>query len=84
MRKGLEWIVAAHPAWGVVHGEPIPWLNADELLFLSFVQIGQYFCQSGGGVRTFTTAAGGIVFSMEVPHGLSPILKWLHPPHYAY
>lgn len=80
----VEYRMTAYPAPGVVHGKSITWFNAEELLFFSFIQIRQYSRQSDGGVRTFTTAAGGIVFSIEVPHGFLPIWKWLHSPHYAY
>ena len=80
----VEQRMIAYPAPGVVHGKSVPRFNAEELLFFSFIQIGQYPCQRCGGVRTFATAAGGIVFSIEVPHGFPPVLKWLHSLHYAY
>ena len=30
-----------YPAWRIVHGESIPWLDAGELLFLALEQFGQ-------------------------------------------
>ena len=76
--------VTTYPAWGVVHGKSIPRFNMKEFFFFPIVQIGQYFRQSSGGVQTFTTTTGGVIFPIVMPHGLPPVLKRLHTPHYAY
>ena len=46
-----------HPARRIVHGESLLVLKMSELLFLPFVQVGQYCGQGGGGVRTFPSTA---------------------------
>ena len=76
--------MATYPLWGVVHGESVTRFYAKEFLLFPLVQIGQYPCQSGSGVWTLSTAAGGVVFPVEMPHGLPPILERLHSSHYAY
>ena len=48
--------IGTHPARRTVHGKSISTFNTSELLFLPFVQFGQNFGQSGGGVRTLPTA----------------------------
>ena len=54
-----------------------------ELLFLPFEQFGQYFGQSGGGVRTLPAAAGGVILTIIVPHGKPSVLEWLNPRNYG-
>ena len=76
--------MATYPLWGVVQGESVPRFHAEEFLLFPFVQNGQYPRQSSGGVWTLTATVGGIIFPVVVPHGLPPILKRLHSPHYAY
>ena len=43
----------AHPARRIVHGISFYVRDAQELLFLTFKQFGQYFGQGGRGVWTF-------------------------------
>ena len=58
-------------------------LETGELLFLPFIQLGQYFGQGGGGLRALPTIASGVVFPVIMPHGQPSVLKWLDPPHYG-
>ena len=69
--------------WQLTHSGGLYMENPSHVL-CPFVQIGQYPCQSGSGVRTLTAVAGGVVFPVEMPHGIPPILERLHPSPYAY
>ena len=74
--------LGAYPARRTIHRVSFPVLDAQELLFLPFEQFGQYFGQSGGGIRTLSAAAGGVILPIVVPHGKPSVLEWLNPPHY--
>ena len=43
----------------------------------------KHFGQSGRGVQTLPTAAGGIIFPIIVPHGKPSVLEWLNPLYYG-
>jgi hypothetical protein len=45
--------IKTHPAGRIVHGKTLSAFKTNKLLFLPFIQIGQYFGQNDGGVRTF-------------------------------
>ena len=76
--------MTTYPVWGIVHGESVSRFDMEEFLLFSFVQVGHYPFQSGGGVRTLTATVGGIVCPVVLAHGIATILKRLHSPHYAY
>ena len=73
----------AYPAPRVVHGESIQRIRAEEVLLLPLVQAGQDLYQIGGRSRPSAAMTGGIIFPVEIPHGVAPILERLHPSHNA-
>ena len=66
-----------------MHRISISAIDSKKFLFLPFEQLDHYFGQSGGGARTFSTAAGGVVLPVVVPHWEPSVLKWLNPSHYG-
>ena len=75
--------LGAHPARRIVHGISFSVRDAQELLFLTFEQFGQYFGYGGRGVRAFPAATGGVIFPIVIPHGKSSVLEWLNSPYYG-
>ena len=75
---------SSSPSPGVVHGESIPWFNADELPFLSFVQIGQYYAR--GGTDGLEIRVPSISKGQGIP--APPWMGWesspLAPRHYRW
>ena len=73
----------AYPAPRVIHGESIQWIRAEEVLLLPLVQAGQDLCHIGCRARPSAAMTGGVVFPVEIPHRVAPILEWLQPSHNA-
>ena len=71
--------LGAYPARRNVHGISFFVRDAQELLFLTLEQFGQYFGYDGRGVRTLPAAAGGVILPIVVPHGKPSVLEWLNP-----
>ena len=74
----------AYPAPRVVHGKSVQRIRAEEILLLPLVQAKQDLHQIVGRARSVAAVTGGVVFSIEVPHGMPTVLEWLNPPHYGY
>ena len=73
----------AYPAPRVVHGKTVQGIRAEGVLLLPLVQAGQDLHQIVGRARSLAAVTGGVVVSIEVPHGVAPILERLHPMHNA-
>ena len=73
----------AYPTPRVVHGKSVQRIRAEEVLVLPLVQAGQDLHQIVGRARFLAAVTGGVVVSVEVPHGVAPILEQMHPTHNA-
>ena len=51
----------------------------EEVLLLPLVQARQDLHQIGGRSRPLAAMTGGVIFPVEIPHGVASILKRLHP-----
>ena len=73
----------AYPAPRVVHGKSVQGIRAEEVLLLPLVQAVQDLYQVVGRARSLAAVTGGVIISIEVPHGVAPILERMHPAHNA-